>query len=304
MIVRCNAERDNELEWSLHRNCADALPLLSGRLNQFLSGMLRPIHQLLARTGDSCLACGKRISVEVPGYPELCLTCYASIPWIIDPRCPVCGRHVGCPDCSRGRDIQRPLVMNRSSVAYNAAMRQWLALYKYRGHEAYSAVLARMMGRALEQMKKELGLRGAFFDAVTFVPLSEERWGERGFNQAEELARGAALAGGNRGRSLPLLHLLARVRHTGKQSFKSRNERLKSMQGVFQALPHAAEQLGRIILRPGRVRIDQEKGIRLLLVDDVYTTGSTMNACAAVLQHSCAELGYCGEIYGLTWARS
>lgn len=289
----------------LVRNIAkDPSCLYSEQLGRLFSGMLKPIHRLLSQAGSLCLACGSKITAQIPGYPELCLSCYSSIPWIMQPRCPVCGRHVGCPDCSRTGGTTRCFVINRSSVAYNASMRQWLAQYKYRGHEAYGAVLVRMMGRAVEQMKNELGLQKNFFDAVTFVPLSGARRVERGFNQAEQLARGAALAGGPIGSSTPLLNLLTRTRHTDKQSFKSRHERLKNMQGVFQALPDASERLATVAARSQGTFSDHGGAIRLLLVDDVYTTGSTINACAAVLQNICSELGESGEIYSLTWARS
>lgn len=295
--------RMGELERGFYNHPNDVI-CLSGRFSQLWSGMLKPIHQLLAPAGEFCLACGKTVSVRVPGYPELCLSCYSSIPWIGHPRCRICGRHVGCPDCSRNGRVKRSFVMNRSSVAYSPSMRQWLAQYKYRGHEAYGAVLGRMMGKAMAQMKSELRTPQFAFDAVTFVPLSEARWSERGFNQAEELARGVALAGGQFGGSLSLLNLLMRSRHTDKQSFKSRNERLRNMQGVFQALPDATERLGRVVFQSSPSKRFHDKTIRLLLVDDVYTTGSTMNACAAVLQKMCGELGFTGEIYSLTWARS
>lgn len=293
-------------EWESAWNEAGEEPVYFSweSFRQIWPGMFKPIHQLLAKGGSPCLACGKTISVHVPGYSELCLPCYSSIPWIRQPRCRICGRHVGCPDCSRKGGVPRSFVMNRSSVAYSASMRHWLAQYKYRGHEVYSPVLSRMMGRAMEQMKEELKLRRVTFDGVVFVPLSEARWRERGFNQAEELAKGAALAGGRVGSGLPLLNLLMRSRHTDKQSFKSRNERLKNMQGVFQALPDAVEQLGRIISGSRRTSFSHSEVIRLLLVDDVYTTGSTINACAAVLQNICGQLGFSAEIYSLTWARS
>lgn len=292
------------MSMKLAGNIAKDSSYYSEHLGRLFSGMLKPIHRLLSQAGSLCLACGSRISAQIPGYPELCLSCYSSIPWIMQPRCLVCGRHVGCPDCSRTGGTPRCFVINRSSVAYNPSMRQWLAQYKYRGHEAYGTVLARMMGRAVEQMKNELGSQKSLFDAVTFVPLSEARWVERGFNQAEQLARGAALTRGRNGSSLPLLNLLTRTRHTDKQSFKNRQERLENMQGVFQALPDASERLAAVAARSDGAFSEHGEAIRLLLVDDVYTTGSTINACAAVLQNICSELGGSGEIYSLTWARS
>ncbi|WP_019635612.1 ComF family protein [Paenibacillus fonticola] len=294
---------------------------MEGQLDRIWSNLLTPIHRLLAPAGSACLVCGKTIKERVPGYPELCLLCFSAIPWITRPRCRVCGRLVGCPDCSRSGGVERCFIMNRSSVAYSASMRNWLAQYKYRGHEAYGAILARMIGRAIGRMMQELHelhelnelnehkAVHPFFDAVTYVPLSEERWRERGFNQAEVLAKGAVLAGKRLGGRLPVVGLLRRSRHTDKQSFKSRHERLHNMQGVFQALPEAVEQLAQAI-SPAQTYFrrhspsHRRNTIRLLLVDDVYTTGSTLNACAAVLQHICRQLGMPGEIYSLTWARS
>lgn len=207
--------------------------------------------------------------------------------------------------------------MNRSAVTYDAQMREWLAQYKYRGDERYAPLLVEMMLRAYTMFHREANVR--MFDprlrnarsvpwsiyAVTSVPVSDERLQERGFNQAEVLAQGLALR-----IKAPCVRLLERNRHTDKQSFKSRMDRLKDMEGVFGALQHAPEMLWSISRRAaantgspeGILRI---KGpLRILLVDDIYTTGSTINACAQVLRGYEPFLGMPIEIYSLTWARS
>ncbi|WP_229753524.1 ComF family protein [Paenibacillus segetis] len=286
--------------------------------------ILTPLHNLLSPRGVSCLTCGKVISMAVRGYPELCQSCYAAIPWIVNPRCGTCGRPVGCPDCSRHGQSSRGFILNRSAVSYNATMREWLGQYKFRGHEAYGPVLSRMMGWAMKRMLRELasGKKGASvqFDAVTFVPISATRLAERGFNQAEWLARGAAATG-----NVPLLPLLERTRHTEKQSFKNRHERLHDMEGLFGFLPDAVERLESVVSAPqplswldssflfrrrkgegknGSLSNLSETPLKLLLIDDVYTTGSTVDACSVVLLKVCSLLGRKGEVYCLTWARS
>lgn len=100
------------------------------------------------------------------------------------------------------------------------------------------------------------------FDAVVAVPLHWRRRLSRGYNQAERIARPlAGLLG------LPLLSGLSRRRATPPQSLLGREERLANLRRAFR------------VPRPGRVR-----GLRLLLVDDVATTGATLSAAATALK--------------------
>ncbi|MCA1294000.1 ComF family protein [Paenibacillus sp. alder61] len=281
--------------------------------------VLSPLHNLLAPPGLPCLTCGKMISGSEKGYPEICSSCYASIPWIRNLKCAACGRPVGCPDCTREGVPARNFVLNRSAVAYNATMREWLAQYKFRGNEALGPVLARMAGFAAQRMLRELsekngGTSRFRFDAVTFVPVSEDRLMERGFNQARTLALEASAILGS-----PLLPLLERIRHTEKQSFKSRWQRLRDLQGIFCPADNAWDLLQPALYRsvaktfPRSVfswhdamiaETSEARPVRLLLVDDVYTTGSTVDTCAGLLRELCEYWGRTAEVYCLTWARS
>jgi predicted amidophosphoribosyltransferase len=242
--------------------------------------------------------------------------------------------------------------MNRSAVVYSPLMREWLAQYKYRGNEVYGTVLARMTGMAYRRMVQEINEAVSTdprngepfrFHAVTAVPVSRNRMQERGFNQAARLAYGAASAG-----RIPLLNLLERTRHTEKQSFKTRWERLHDLHDAFQLTAHAADKLlaavnevklnrnsssswasswfgavswddsypprSRIMPRVAEKKLSRSQAagrdpfsrtltepspepIRILLVDDVYTTGSTLEACSRVLHELGEQIGKRIEIY-------
>lgn len=122
---------------------------------------------------------------------------------------------------------------------------------------------------------------------LTFVPLSQERLAERGFNQAEQLARrlGAKI-------KLPVVDLLVRHRHTDKQSHKTRSARLQDLEHVF-ALRTDLSRASFPMLRQGG------GPLRIYIVDDVYTTGSTLIQCASAIQRVWPSV----EVFGLTWAR-
>ncbi len=102
-------------------------------------------------------------------------------------------------------------------------------------------------------------LDGKAFDALVPVPLHPGRLAERGFNQAELLANAVAEI-----TKTPVLPALSRLRETGQQAKLSRAGRLTNMEGAFQCTQSV-------------------KGMRLLLVDDVSTTGATAHACAREL---------------------
>lgn len=281
---------------------------------------LANIRSLFAPSLQQCLICGKH-SQPATELPGVCAGCEAAIPWIRCPRCSKCGRHVGCPDCTRSSE-PGPLVCNRSAVAYTSVMREILGRYKYRGDEKLASMLGLMLDRAYsilkeereQQMHSRRPVQSRFSniifpvrksernllwkaDLLVPVPVSDSRLVERGFNQAERLAEILS-----RRRGIPQLPLLIRTHHTGKQSFKTRAERLADMKHAFAASRDSKvlsgfEDLLELVKPQGRP-------LQVIIVDDIYTTGSTIRACAETLIRLSAGLGCTAEIYSLTWARS
>ncbi|UJF33233.1 ComF family protein [Paenibacillus hexagrammi] len=132
--------------------------------------------------------------------------------------------------------------MSRSAVRYDEGMKEMLARYKYRGDERLRGVFGSMLVypyRLLNAETKKLETdRRKTNKVITFVPVSERRLLERGFNQAEQMAVELGRQVG-----LPVMPLLRRSKHTDKQSFKSRSERIEDLQHVFEAEPDAMERL-------------------------------------------------------------
>ena len=190
--------------------------------------------------------------------------------------------------------------MNRSAVRYDPLMREWLAVYKYRGKERMAALLGTMLGTAYLALQREMTLSPHMLwqaKAVTFVPVSRERYIERGFNQAERLAEVLS-----REVRLPVIPMLMRTQHTEKQSYKSRRERVESMRNIFAVHEDASIYMKKILMNLPQNQKHQP--IHLILVDDVYTTGSTLEACSQAMKRWGEERGIHFKIYTLTWARS
>ncbi|OUS75155.1 hypothetical protein B1748_18630 [Paenibacillus sp. MY03] len=248
---------------------------------------------------DNCLVCNGMIRGEsqhdrtAKGLlylrQSLCHRCRESIPWINRVECPHCGRDMNCEDCKR--QPNRHFRLNRSAVAYDAVMRSWLAMYKYRGLERLGPALAEMLCPVYERLTEAAGGR---WDAMTYVPISDIRAEERGFNQSAAMAEYVSKRYG-----IPLHSLLKRTRHTEKMSFKTRTQRLRDAQGLF-----APREAGFQELRANHPLHIGEKAMNILLVDDIFTTGSTADACSKALQAGARLLDTEACIYVLTWARS
>lgn len=212
-----------------------------------------------------CPVCGE---ITRPEGSLICPSCLPKLSLVTNPVCKKCGKEILDPAAEFCEDCRRRRHAFEYGVAlynYNEAARRSMAQVKYNNKreylDFYGAALAARYGRRIRAMKA---------DAIVPVPVHPQRRRKRGFNQAEVLARvlGKRL-------EIPVVPgMLLRTKKTQPQKNLNAAERLKNLSGAFAA--------GTV---PAGVR-------SVLLVDDIYTTGSTIEACARTLRAAGVERIY------------
>lgn len=208
-----------------------------------------------------CPVCGEIVSGE-SAAAGICLDCIKKLSPVKEPVCKKCGKGLFsdqqeyCLDC-----VRRPksFETGRALLNYNEAARTSMAAIKYKNRREYLDFYGEMMvwkyGRMVKRWQPQV---------LIPVPVHPSRRRQRGFNQAEELAV-------RLGKKLDIpveKRLLIRTRKTTAQHGLSAAERLKNLQQAFSVCPG--------------VKIPRSA----LLIDDIYTTGSTAEACTRVLKHA------------------
>ncbi|HEX6182761.1 MAG TPA: double zinc ribbon domain-containing protein [Pyrinomonadaceae bacterium] len=227
----------------------------------------------------ACAACGAE-SVEARADAPACAACWDATRLFdeADTLCRKCGAPVrgGVAEGERGevrcrRCEAEAFTAARACGAYEGALRAAVLTLKREPH--VSARLARLLAEARRRAPLSAATR------ILPVPLHAEREGERGFNQAALLGRALAASEG-----LPLDEWsLVRVTHTARhRAGMDARARRETVEGAFR------------VARPRMV-----EGERVLLVDDVFTTGATVSSCAAALRAAGAA-----EVFVLTVARA
>lgn len=244
------------------------------------------LYKYLIPKYQSCIYCKKNNSKDNRKF-GLCDQCYQEIEWIQNIKCTICGRASHCNDCIKREETF--FVMNRSAVKYNDAMRGFLINYKFRGDERMRKLLGHMLIHAyLLLIKSNPQLLNTKKTLITYVPISEERLVERGFNQTEYLAYELGNYSG-----VKVAPLLKRKIHKTKQSSKTRFHRLLDIQNAFEISQDF------LYLNDNRLGEKKNEIEVIYVVDDVYTTGSTLNECAKTLKEKLGK-----KVYGLSWARA
>jgi competence protein ComFC len=211
---------------------------------------------------DTCVGCERRSS------DVLCLTCFDALPRVGSPVCGRCGLPTAfatfvCEEC---KNVDFGFQSARAPLKYDGVGKQVVHALKYRG---YKRVVGRLAAPLMLQVVGE-----GHFEAVVPVPLHSSRLRKRGFNQAELLARGVAEK-----MKATVSDTLEVVRSTRDQVELSAAQRRANVAGAYSAT------------EPLRGKI--------LLVDDVFTTGATMSACAISLVRAGAK-----EVHALSLCRT
>lgn len=207
----------------------------------------------------ACGYCGR------PGQ-MFCPDCRASVTWIREPVCETCGRPFDgrlCPACAGDPPAIQSI---RAAVYYRDPVRRLIHRFKYEGLFALGRPLGQLMVEAWPRWQQPV-------DLVLPIPLHRRRQRERGYNQSELLVRELRRHLG--WPSEP--GALSRVRQTRPQMGLTAAERRANVHGAFEADPAGVG------------------GKRVLLVDDVCTTGSTLTAAAIALREAGARsvTAYC-----------
>ena len=208
-----------------------------------------------------CAICGENVRAR----EYLCNRCEAKAIRIVAPFCQKCSEpfegsitsEFTCANCAH-----RMIYFDAAVSAYRGRgiVREVIHEFKYGRQIHLRHLVARWLHAALDDER----LRGSRFDIIVPVPLHAARVRERGFNQATLLA--GLLSAQT---SMPSKPVLDRIRYTTTQTALDRSERMENLHNAF------------------RLRKNTDvRGLRMLLIDDVLTTGSTLSECARVLKRA------------------
>lgn len=228
-----------------------------------------------------CRVCQRPL--EPSNFTFVCLDCWSKIKWLQAPYCSKCSKPLPfsptlqdvptllCSECGRQHFYFKKVFI---PTLYEGVMKKVIHLLKYNKKTG----IMRSLKRIIKSYFDHLDFSFSHLDLVVPIPLHPRKLKERGFNQAELIARVIArylqvkLAKGN----------LRRVKATITQTTLSRKERIKNIKKAFEIKDK-----------------DEFQAKSVLLVDDVYTTGTTIREAAKVLKQAGAE-----EVYVFTLARA
>ena len=217
---------------------------------------------------QNCPICQKPLERE---EKEVCEDCWKTLAFLPSPFCPYCKSFLEdeetvfnhrCPYLSKPED--RKILAVKSLGTFDDYYQKLIHRFKYDKKIPLGKYLAQSLGKIVEQERDFVNC-----DLVIPVPLHPARYRERGFNQSEILAQGISQT-----MNLPLeKEILKRKKNTKDQTYLNAQQRAENVRGAF------------VITQPEKI-----KDKKVILVDDVITTGATLNECARMLQKAGAKV--------------
>ena len=203
-----------------------------------------------------CLLCKEQIKEKgsflrlfllKEGGPSYCSTCYQNFEHISEEHCPCCfrnGQSDLCTDCQKWEE-EGEQVQHQSLFTYNDAMKDYFSQYKFQGDYALRFVFAKATKKAVKMFKEH---------TIVPIPVSIEKFQVRGFNQVQGILDAANLS----------YRDVLEKKDTLAQSSKTREERLQTQQAF-------------------KIKNGVDLPDKILLVDDIYTTGKTLQLAKQIL---------------------
>lgn len=246
-----------------------------GKEGFLLSSLASGIHDVAAALfttifPSDCRICGNAL-LNVSRLP-VCDQCLSAMLPIASGLCAICGERLpgmhaveGEMRCELCRRAEPPYVKACAYGSYEGGLRELIHLLKYEQVRPAANVLGRMLSEAIVDLAPVLGEK----TVVIPVPLHRGKLRQRGFNQSELIARAALKVISAQSQFELCSTVLERRRETRSQIGLSRHQRRENMRGAFA------------VVKPELVA-----GREVLLVDDVFTTGTTVSECAHVLRRA------------------
>lgn len=207
--------------------------------------------KLLFVDNASCIVCDDEISGE--NQYGLCDKCFKKLEFIGDKCCIRCGKPSDneAKYCLLCQNETRYFDMARSAVKYKGDIQRLILEYKFHNKR----YLGKYLAKFIEHVVEEYNIK---YDIVVPIPLSKAREKERKYNQVTEMLRHTKLS--------PVVDALTKTRDNERQSLMAGKERRDNVYGVYAVTDKAVV-----------------KGKHVLLVDDIITTGATVNEASRVL---------------------
>lgn len=227
----------------------------SSKIKKAISFVYKKLCSALFPPKIKCLVCGEDLP-QVQDV-EFCERCNNLINYINENHaCQKCGAKITgqgkfCLNCM---NTKRVFTMARSVAEFDGVVQQLIHNFKFNAKPYISATLGTLMAQKFLETKWQI-------DCISYVPITKERLGERGYNQAKLLAEQISLLVG-----IPVVEILSKTKQTKDQVGLNYAERQENLSGSIKLVDK---------------NLVKDKSI--LLVDDVITTGATANVCAEVL---------------------